>query len=769
MPTVWAQVVMAVALGVATGLSFVSARRAAVRSRPDRSRRPARDQPQDPEPGGAPGPANATRPVDGDGPPTRAYLVPVNVPPPPELFLGRAEQLGAMIRQAHAGDRDRATVIVVQGAAGIGKTTLAVQFAHSVAGSFPDGVIFGRGGSAADWAGVLASFDDALLGPNDKRPVEPEKIRRTYRTLTSEKRVLVILDDVDEHADLHALLPSGPGCLAIVTTREPALEIDADLTIELPELSPDDSISLLGSMVGPDRVTSAEGERAARTIVATSQSNPLAVTLAGATLASRPHWDLRRAVERLREIRSQGATGALDVTFTLLGDDERTTLLLLGLLDSPVFAPWMLAALLGPEHDEDKAWNLADRLVHAGLVERTTNDATGVSTFRVLDRVHEYVRACVDGGDLDAHEAAAARDRLAEAGRRRTAGDAKVPLMEETYLLKEKGELNRALDVVLNALALARENRDAEAENLAVATLAELNTELGIAADGVRLAEDCGDPHAIARMLRCQAIMYRRDHRIDLAITALDEALEQLARAQLPAPLDRAERIRTLGSRAVAHAMGPQPRDGLADIDRIEALIGDDADLEARHRASVSWALGTVLDYQDRHEPAMQTLASGSTAAEDAKQRLWQAWLLHARARVHLEDGDAVTGREHAGEALRLFADMQHRYGTAHCRLLIGVAAMRQQRFGTAAAMLEETLGSLGSCGDRHMEAVTLNRLAEVRLAQGETADARRLLQRAEILFAALGDEGERVLIQSQLQALDEPADHLVPAPGPVG
>lgn len=748
MPMAWVQTVVAVTLGIANGLTFVSVRRT-------RTTPPGR--PQDPAPA-----------ADG-GPPTRAYLVPVAVPPPPELFVGREEQLDAMVLQAHAGRADRATVIVVKGAAGIGKTSIAVQFAHSVAASFPDGLIFGRGGPATDWESVLASFDDALLGPKDKRPVEPETIRRTYRTLTREKRVLVILDDVDEHADLPALLPSGPGCLAVVTTREPELDVDADLTIELPVLSSDDSVSLLGSMVGLDRVNSAEGEQAARTIVASAQSNPLAVTLAGATLASRPHWDLSRAVERLREIRSQRATGALDVTFTLLGDDERTALLLLGLLDNPVFAPWMLAALLGPEHDDVKAWNLADRLVHAGLVERSTNDATGVSTFRVLDRVHDYARACVDGGELDAQLAATGMDRLAQEGRDRTAGDPKAELMDDVYRLKEQGELNRALDRVLNALALARENRDADAENLAVATLAELNTELGIAADGAKLADDCHDPHVLVRVLRCQAITHRRDHRTDLAVDALDEALAQLTAAQLPADLDRAERIRTLGSRVIALAMGPQPLDGLPDIDRIKALIGDDAELAARHRASIGWALGTVYDYQDWHSLAIPALEEGIAAANDAQQRLWQAWLLHATARVWLEDGDPAACRKHAGEALQLFADMQHRYGAAHCRLLIGTAAMRQERLGTAAATLEETLESLGSCGDRHLEAMTLNRLAEVRIAQRQVPDARKLLQRADMLFAALGDEGDRMLTRSQLQALDElPEPELDTTPRPV-
>jgi NB-ARC domain len=566
-------------------------------------------------------------------------------------------------------------VLLVRGPAGVGKTTTAVQFGYLASNQYPDGKLFGRRDPIDGWDRLLPSFVDALLGPGDVRPTDRAELLRTYRELTRDLRVLVVLDDVDESPQAASLVPDGAGCLAVLTSRLTRVPIDVDLTIDLAPLGHETALELLASIIGKDRVRNSAG--AADTIVRASGYYPLAVTLAGTALACRPHWYLELAMDRIRASESGGEVGVLDLTFALLTDEERSALLRLGLLDSPVFAPWMLAALFGDakkdDAKEDDAWNVADRLVQAGLAERRAFDATGVYSFRLLDQVHEDAKRRASAA-LPADTIAASRRALHKARQQRNAIDAGEPLMQEIYRLKDGGQFNRIVDVIRDALALAMENRDGPAESLALASLAEINAELSIDTDGAELAEMSeygGQPRTRLRILRCRAMVMRRHHHIDRAVASLNQALEELEQADLPAPLDTLERIRTLRERAVALAMSSHPRDGFADTDRIEVLLKEDAVPAAQHMASLCWAQGTLLDYTDQHHEAQQVLSNGVTFADAAGQPLWQAWLQHALARLKLEVGEPERCRRYAGAALDLFGAMHHRYGAAHCRVLM--------------------------------------------------------------------------------------------------
>src|SRR5262249_11921519 len=139
---------------------------------------------------------------------------------------------------------------------------------------------------------------------------------------------------------------------------------------------------------------------AARTIAGLADNHPLALRLTCTALSRRPHWDLDLVVRRMEENRVPGIsrtpiTGGLDLSYALLTMDERDALCLLGLLskeEAADFAPWMLAALLGEDHDEDSAWRITDRLVDARLIVRRSTDTSGVATFQVLEHVHRYAR-----------------------------------------------------------------------------------------------------------------------------------------------------------------------------------------------------------------------------------------------------------------------------------------------------------------------------------------------------------------------------------------
>lgn len=694
---------------------------------------------------------------------TRHYLVPTELPPGPDVFVGRHREIDRMVELIHSARRSdwarRGTpIIVLNGSAGIGKTAAALHFAYRVDVQYPDGQLFGRRDMAVPgggWEAVLRTFVGALLGPGDDRPTDRTVLAREFARLTRDRRVLTVLDDVHEDDDVADLIPSGRNCMAVITSRDRLAGPQADLRIDLPPLEQAASVKLLGQLVGDDRVERAAG--AAEMIVEDAGNVPLGVTLSGATLAGRPHWDLQLAVQRLRQ-RSSDRGNALDLAYELLTDDEQRALVCLGLLSRPVFAPWELAACM--ETNEIPAWTIVERLSQAGLVERTAADGSGVSRFHLLDGVYEYARARADL-ELGPTERSEVLERYQSALRQRHRQSAAENLHLDVYKLKDFGQLNEALDLVRSALALAQDNQDGPALDLAVATLAEINAELGNTADGPVPLSVRDHPAGVrilaqVRSLRYSGLTLRRQFQVVRAAQVLTEALEVLAGADLPQRVALNERVRTLRERAIASALGDTPLAGLVDIAEIDDLLSGDPKMAVHHRAAVSWALGSIHDYADQHAEAEEAMQQGLIIAERQKQVLWEAWLLHGLARLALDGGDTVRCRTDAGRALERFAVMQHRYGTAHCRLLIGRAYARDGALPAASSALEETVETLSACDDVHLVAITSAELAGVRRRQRRPADARRLLELAERVMTRLGDRHEGTLIRQQLLDLTD-------------
>jgi tetratricopeptide (TPR) repeat protein len=701
------------------------------------------------------------------------YLVPTELPPGPDVFVGRWDELQAMtgfVQSARTTDADgHAPSILLTGRPGIGKTATALHFAYRVDTRYRDGQLFGRrdmtvpGGG---WEAVLRAFVGALLGPGDDRPTDRSVLASEFARLTRDRRVLVVLDDVSQDDDITGLLPSGPSSLAVVTSRDDLPGRPDDLRIELMPLAQATSVELLGTLLGPGDDRVARATDAAGAIVDGAGNVPLGVTLSGTTLAGRPHWDLQLVVRRLRQ-RSADNGDALDLAFELLTDDEQRALVCLGLLPSSIFAPWELAACLPAE--EVSAWTIVERLTQAGLVERTAADGTGVSRFHVLDRAYEYARDRAQH-DLSRSQRSELLARYQSAVRARHRMRAVDDLHLRIYEIKDAGYLNEALDLARSALALAQDNQDTPALDLALATLAEINAELGNTPDVTGLSPARGDRGAQAlarvRSLRYHGLAMRRQFRISRALQSFSSALDVLAKAELSRDVHRNELVRTLRERAIVYAFGENPLSGLADIQQIDALLAREPGLEQQHRAGVAWALGAIYDYADRHDDAEAAMQRGLAVAERAHQRLWQAWLLHGLARLALDNGDPRRCRADAGKSLELFSTMQHRYGTAHCRLLIGRAYARDGALPAASSALEETVETLSACDDVHLVALTSADLAGVRARQGRPADARRLWESALRVMDSLGDRAEGTLIRQQLQELEDGAPIEAPPAG---
>ncbi|MFD8788023.1 BTAD domain-containing putative transcriptional regulator [Kitasatospora sp. NPDC059599] len=263
----------------------------------------------------APVPVHAT--AAGPADPVRTpRTTPWPFPRRPRGFSGREDELAALDR-ATAGP---GAIAVVTGGAGIGKTTLALYWAHRRQDDFPDGRLYVDlcGHSPLPERSTPAVLRELLLGlglPAEEMPATPEAMAARYRELTAGRRMLIVLDNARRSDRVRPLLPDGEDCVTLVTSRDRLgglVASDAARPVPLAQLSPPQAVTLLAATLGADLVA-AEPEAAAR-LAALCDGLPLALRLAAARVATGPARDLAELAAELAD--EQDRLGILDVEDT---------------------------------------------------------------------------------------------------------------------------------------------------------------------------------------------------------------------------------------------------------------------------------------------------------------------------------------------------------------------------------------------------------------------------------------------------------------------
>ncbi|NRQ40785.1 hypothetical protein HII36_54625, partial [Nonomuraea sp. NN258] len=202
-------------------------------------------------------------------------------------------------------------ITVIDGPGGIGKSALAVHVAHATSARFTDGVIYlnlhgsSPGLDPLTPAQALRHLLRSLGLDGAAVPADPGEATARYRSLTAACNLLVILDNARDVRQIRPLIPAGPGCRVLITSREPLATLDHARHLHLGNLGPADATALLSELAGPDRIR-AEPQAAER-IVQLCGGFPLALRIVGARLAARPDWTLSDL-----EIRLADATRRLD-------------------------------------------------------------------------------------------------------------------------------------------------------------------------------------------------------------------------------------------------------------------------------------------------------------------------------------------------------------------------------------------------------------------------------------------------------------------------
>ncbi|MFI5793701.1 BTAD domain-containing putative transcriptional regulator [Streptomyces sp. NPDC051677] len=284
----------------------------------------------------------------------------VQLPPPAPSFVGRAAESAWLDACADAGADAGAgaKVVVVGGMAGVGKSALALHWAHRAADRFPDGRLyvalrgFDPAGPAVESADALRGLLTALGAPASRMPDGVDALTGMYRTLLAGRRVLVILDDALCTESLRPLLPAAQGCMALVTSRHalPGLVASGARPLRLAPPSAADARALLAGRIGAERA--AAEPRAADEIVARCGRLPLALAAVAAHAVGRPDVPLAAVAAELREV--HGGLDALSAlrpaflsSYRRLPDDTARLFRLLPRHPGPDLTPATTAALSG--------------------------------------------------------------------------------------------------------------------------------------------------------------------------------------------------------------------------------------------------------------------------------------------------------------------------------------------------------------------------------------------------------------------------------------
>ncbi|WP_225860360.1 AfsR/SARP family transcriptional regulator [Streptomyces triticiradicis] len=355
----------------------------------------------------------------GGAVPTSAHSGPVALPPlvdlsypkdllprAPRGFHGREAELAALTRAAAA----EAPICLVTGLPGVGKTALAVQWAHRNADMFPDGLLFAdlRGFSDTGEPAlteVLREFLPALGVPPRRVPESASAAAALFRSLTHRRRLLVVLDNVRDSATVRALLPGGADCVTLVTSRhrlDGLVASEAASAVPLDSLEPQDGTELLAGVLGKDRVLAEPA--AARRLTELCGGLPLALRVTAARLAGRPQRKLTELADELADEQSRltyldvddtSVSAALRLTVQQLPPDALHQFTRLGHHPGSHFDPFTAAALAGTTPRAAAA--ALERLAAAHLVTETA-----AGRWELHDLVRLYARTLDPGSGREA-------------------------------------------------------------------------------------------------------------------------------------------------------------------------------------------------------------------------------------------------------------------------------------------------------------------------------------------------------------------------------
>lgn len=646
------------------------------------------------------------------------------LPADPATFVGRDKDLHELMETAvSSGGSPRSPTVVVsaiEGMGGVGKTQLAVRAAHRLtrAGRFTDVQLyvnlrgFDPDRAPADPADVLDGFLRALDVPGQHIPAGLDERASMFRDRLFDRQALILLDDAADENQVRPLIPSGPGCLVVITSRRSLAGLDGASLHVLDAFATPEAVELLAAIAGRERI-GAEPEAAAR-VAELCGGLPLALALAAARLRSRPAWTVADLVSRLADggVDAVAAGGrslrpVFDVSYAGLDDAAQRMFRLLGAHPGDDFSVAAAAALAGV--GVPAARELLERLQDAYLLQQKSG-----GRYNLHDLLRAYAGTLLAAAQPDEREAAVTRILGFYLHSADSAEQCFNPVVRP---------LTSEIPTGSGPLRFAGKDQaiawcDAELANLAAAQ------DLAVAA---------GD-HATAWQLPVVLSAYllmrsRAEDWVSTLTAGLDSAR---------AAADQAGQAAVLGKLGMALAEAGRLPDAVAALRTARELNRARGDrfgevVNLTNQAVIHELLG-------QFDQAVFCLQRSLTGKRALGNRAGEPLTLANLGRVHFRLGRHAEAVEYCEQALEIYAETGQEYSMPIARNTIGESYREMGRLAEAEQCHRDALAEARRGGARRVEANSLWQLGRVLRRAGQNRPAAEYLAQARDAYTELGD-----------------------------
>jgi tetratricopeptide (TPR) repeat protein len=648
-------------------------------------------------------------------------IVPRQLPAATRYFTGRTAELNALTEPLHYGGLNGRAVVIsaIGGTAGVGKTALAVHWAHQVAESFPDGQLyvnlrgFDPTGRPVPAAEAVRGFLDAFGLPPERIPSSLEAQIGLYRSLLADRRVLIVLDNASDVGQVRPLLAGSPDCLTVITSRNQltslAVTEGADLlTLDL--LPQAEAGELLARRLGAGRLAG-EPDAAAK-MIALCARLPLALSIVAARAAARPATPLACLAEELGDPRgrldvlhagdpSVSVRGVFSWSYLSLGEDTARMFRLLGLHPGPDVCVRAAASVAGvPPKD---ARRMLDELTSAHLV---TEHQNGRFVFHDLLRAYAAERAHCDESEAERRSAVGRMlDYYTHAG---WAGALLLnPRRDSPSPLAPPRPGTSSADLADYVCALAW----FEAEERTLLAAIPQAADIGFEANAWRIAWSLAD------------YLDRRGH---LSEWAAAQRTAVAAATRLGDLVVQAYTHRGLGRASTELGLY---HDAHCSFWRALDLYRQLGDLGGE--AYTHLGLARVYEFLDQYREALDQASQALALFHESDDSVGLAKALNATGwyEAHMSNYRRALGK--CAQALDLYREIGDRRGEATTRDSLGYVHHHLGDHSGALASYREALEIFAEIGDRYNQAATLTRMGDTYAAAAESRAARETWEQA--------------------------------------
>ncbi|MGW2559942.1 tetratricopeptide repeat protein [Streptomyces sp. NPDC001514] len=634
---------------------------------------------------------------------TRGAELPAPIPD----FVGRADDLAALLRLVHAGHR----AIAVTGAAGLGKSALTVRLAHELRPLYPDGRLYADLGAAR--GDVLARLLGALGTPEEERTGEPGALAARFRSRTASRRILLVLDAATDASQVRPLLPAGDGCLTLITSRNALTDLPEATPFPLDALTESDALGLCPpSPSGPHPAH----DVGALDLVHVCGRLPLAIRMAAAAGAHPAKVADRIAAERARldalHIGDVAARAAFEAAYAALTHADRHLLRTLGAYPGARLTARIAAAAAGWE--QQAAHEGLERLTAAQLVQ----PAEAPGAYRLHDLIHRFAAERLE------HDTGPAGCRAALA--RLLAADPADPTAVSRLV---RAGVREGLHGAAYRLATTADSRMRD-EPGQLPRIAMWSAVL----DAARRA---GEHDWAAQALRGLGDAYRHEGRYDRAVDHLRMSIAVQQRAGARAV--QIETRRLLGD--ALHRAGRYDealREFRTALDGCRALCGPTGEAE------ILRGLGAL--HLDRRRPdeaiACLEAAVPLTGCPDIRRILGSAYV---------QTGNLTAAERCLRSALAAYRHLGRAVGEGWTLRELGYLEERRWAFGPGADHHRAALAAFDRVGYGTGVAAAAEAIGDNLLAQGDEAGADAEYRHAAAVYGGLGDHVREAEVRRKL------------------